>query len=60
MSRKHIAQKSKVGREYKKLAKLLNKLYSDYPKNRYCGSHIHKSIFSNQISLSLQNGENTQ
>jgi len=62
MKSKRIAQKSKGIREYKKLAKMLDRLYSDFPidtKVSMNGNHIH-GIFSNQVLSSLQNGENTQ
>ena len=51
MNRKHKAQNSKGIRQYKKLAKMLDRLYSDFPidtKVNMNGAHIH-GIFSNQI-----------
>ena len=59
MSRKHIAQQSKIERENKKLNSLISK-YEIIDFSMFIASFKKaNSIFYNQISLSL-NGENTQ
>ena len=57
MSRNHIEQKSKSDRKISKIMKRYYSLDFDIFIQEF---KVKNSIFSKQISLSLQNGDNTQ